>query len=90
MLWGKSGVIRCSVVYRGRAVPMVFSVVPHPSETVGFCVYQKLLERVPALLPQGIKVVLLAERGFADTERINLAKRLDWHFRIRIKKNFWI
>lgn len=90
MLWGKYCVIRCSVVYRGRAVPIVWEVLCHPSPMVGFCVYQKLLERVPALLPQGIKVVLLADRGFADTDLINLAKRLDWHFRIRIKKNFWI
>jgi len=90
MVWGKYGVIRCSVVYRGRAVPLVWEVVCHPSPTVGFCVYQKRLEGVPALLPQDINVVLLADSGFADTDLIHLAKRLDWHFRIRIKKNFWI
>ena len=37
-----------------------------------------------------LKVVCLAERGFADTELMRHLRRLGWHFRIRIKSNFWI
>ena len=46
MLWGKYCVIRIAIVYRGRAVPIVFSVFDHPSATVAFEVYQNLLEQV--------------------------------------------
>lgn len=47
VLWGKSGVIRVALVYRGRAVPIVWKVLDHPSATVAFEVYNNLLESVP-------------------------------------------
>jgi hypothetical protein len=34
--------------------------------------------------------VLLADRGFADTDLMRHLQRLGWHWRIRIKSNFWI
>jgi len=36
------------------------------------------------------QVVFLADRGFADTQLMGHLKRLGWHFRIRIKSNFWV
>lgn len=90
VLWGKYCVIRVALVYRGRAVPIVWKVLDHPSATVAFEVYKNLLESVPPLLPTGVKVVLLADRGFADTDLMGFVKQLGWHFRIRIKKNFWV
>ena len=36
----------------------------------------------------GVKVVFLADRGFADTELLAQLRRLGWHFRIRIKATF--
>ncbi len=53
-------------------------------------VYQPLLEALPPLLPPGVKVVMLADRGFADTQLLAHLRRLRWHFRIRIKANFWL
>jgi hypothetical protein len=42
------------------------------------------------VLPAGIAVVLLADRGFADGKLFKYLKRtLDWHFRIRIKCSFY-
>ena len=41
-----------------------------------------------ALVPFGCTVVLLADRGFADTELMHHLKHLGWHFRIRGKSNF--
>jgi hypothetical protein len=35
-----------------------------------------------------VKVVFLADRGFADTELLAQLGRLGWHFRLRIKANF--
>ncbi len=80
--------IRIALAYRGRAVPIVWKVLEHQSATVAFDVYKNLIQKVQRLLPKGVKVVLLADRGFADTDLMDLANRLSWHFRIRIKKDF--
>lgn len=90
MLWDRYCIIRISVIYRGRAVPLVWSVLEHGSSSVAYEVYQSLLEAVPPLLPYGVKVVFLADRGFADTQLRAQLRRLQWHFRIRIKANFWV
>src|SRR6266849_8223590 len=46
--------------------------------------------RCKSHLPLGCKVVLLADRGFADTQLMSHLSQLGWHFRIRIKANFWM
>jgi hypothetical protein len=88
MLGNQYCVIRLSVVYRGRAVPLVWEVIEHGSSSVTHAAYAALLDAVPALLPVGVKVVFLADRGFADTELFAHLQRLGWHFRIRIKASF--
>lgn len=88
LLWNQYCLIRLSVVYRGRAVPLVWEVLAHGSSSVAHDTYAALLEAVPALLPAGVKVVFLADRGFADTELLAQLQRLGWHFRIRIKATF--
>jgi len=88
LLWNQYCLIRLSVVYRGRAVPVVWEVIEHGSSSVPHAAYEELLEAVPALLPGGVKVVFLADRGFADTALLVQLRRLGWHFRIRIKATF--
>lgn len=90
MLWNQYCLIRLSVVYRGRAVPLVWEVIAHGSSSVSHEAYAALLDAVPALLPAGVKVVCLADRGFADTELLAHLRRLGWHFRIRIKATFTV
>jgi hypothetical protein len=88
LLWNQYCLLRLSVVYRGRAVPVVWEVIEHGSSSVTHEAYAALLDAVPALLPAGIKVVFLADRGFADTDLLAQLRRLGWHFRIRIKATF--
>jgi hypothetical protein len=76
MLWNQYCVIRLSLVYRGRAVPLVWEVVKHGSSSVAHAAYEALLDAVPPLLPPGGKVVFLADRGFADTELLAQLRRL--------------
>jgi hypothetical protein len=90
MLWNTYCLIRLSVIYRGRAVPLVWCVLQHGSAQVAFEAYQALLERAVLLLPRRGKVVFLADRGFADTDLMAHLQRLGWHWRIRIKSNFWL
>jgi Transposase DDE domain len=90
MLWNTYCLVRLSVIYRGRAVPLVWCVLQHGSAQVAFEVYRDLLERAAVLLPRSCKVVFLADRGFADTELMAHLQRLGWHWRIRIKGSFWL
>lgn len=91
MLWGKYCVIRIAVIYRGRAVPLVWRVIDHKSSTVAFEDYALLLDRASELLsPFKCQVVFLADRGFADTKLMAHLSELGWQWRIRLKGNFWI
>jgi len=90
MLWNTYCMVRLSVIYRGRAVPLVWRVLEHGSAMVAYDVYKTLLEKANTLVPFACKVVFLADRGFTDTELLRHLTRLGWHFRIRIKSNFWI
>jgi Transposase DDE domain len=90
MLWNRYCIIRLSVLYRGRAVPLVWQVLEHGSSSVAYEGYEALLEAVPSLLPLGVRVVFLADRGFADTALMAHLRRLGWHFRIRIKTTFGV
>lgn len=90
MRWNTYCLVRLSVIYRGRAVPLVWCVIEHRSAAVAYEGYQGLLEKAATLVPFGCKGVVLADRGFADTELLHHLKRLGWHFRLRIKANFWL
>jgi Transposase DDE domain len=90
MLWDTYCLIRLSVIYRGRAVPLVWCVLQHGSAQVSFEAYKELLDRAAWLLPRRCQIVLLADRGFADTELMAHLHQLGWHWRIRIKTSFWL
>jgi hypothetical protein len=90
MLWDQFCVIRLSVVYRGRAIPVIWRVIEHGSSSVKFLVYQDLLDQAARLLPQGVKVVFLADRGFGCHQLMGyLRDTLHWQYRIRLKANHW-
>jgi Transposase DDE domain len=90
MLWETYCLVRISLVYRGRAVPIVWTVLEHPSSSVAYEVYKGLLDKVAELLPVLCHVVFTADRGFADTHLMQHLTGLGWHWRIRIKGSFWI
>jgi len=89
MLWDQFCHIRISIIYRGRAVPLIWKTIEHGSSTVAFEHYRDLLEKAVKLLPSRCEVVFLADRGFADTSLMAyLSQTLHWHWRIRIKSSF--
>jgi hypothetical protein len=91
MLWNEYCLIRVSVQYRGRAIPLVWRVIRHGSSSVSLQVYQAMLKRAARLLPVDVQVCFLADRGFADTTLMRyLRDELHWQFRIRVKSNSWI
>jgi hypothetical protein len=88
LLWEQYCVIRIAVIYRGRAIPLVWQVLAHASSSVAYATYQGLLDQAASLLPVNVRVVFLADRGFADVALMRHATRLGWHWRIRIKSCF--
>jgi len=90
MLWDEYCLIRVCVVHLGRAIPIGWRVLKHKSSSVKLDTYKNLLKRVSKLLPANPKVVLLADRGFADAQLVRYVRGLGWHCRIRIKGNFWL
>jgi hypothetical protein len=87
MLWNTYCLIRLSVIYRGRAVPLVWEVIEHQSSTVGLDRYKSLLQTANRVLALRSEVVFLADRGFVDTALMEyLCQVLHWRFRIRFKK----
>jgi hypothetical protein len=90
MLWNIYCLVRIALVYRGRAIPLVWTVLEHPSSRVAYHVDKERLEKVTDLLPFQCPVVCTADRGFADTHLMAHLTRLGWHWRIRIKGSFWV
>lgn len=90
LLWDQYCIIRISVVFRGRAVPIVWHVLEHGSSSVSYETYKDLLDKAAKLTPLHCPVVFLADRGFADVDLMRHLQRLGWHWRIRIKSSFWI
>ncbi len=90
LFWEEYCLIRVAVVHRGRALPLTWRVLKHGSASVAFSEYREMLMQAARLLPSGVKVVLLADRGFIHTEAMSAVRQLGWHYRIRLKSNSWI
>lgn len=91
LFWDEYCLVRLAVVHRGRALPVVWRVLEHPSASIAFGDYRELLEQAVPRLPAGVKVVLLADRGFVHTELMAwLTTQQGWHYRIRLKQSSWI
>jgi len=88
--WGELCQIALNVVYRGRAVPLVWKDLKHNSSMVAFHEYAALLRAAKNVLPKGVDIILRADRGFADIELMALCVKLGWHYRLRIKSNFHV
>jgi len=91
MFWDKYCLVRLAVVHRGRALPVVWRVLERESASVAFVEYREMLRQAVERLPPGVKVVLLADRGFVHTDCMRMiTSQLGWHYRIRLKRDSWI
>ena len=90
VLWDRFVIVRVSLVYRGRAVPLDWIILEHGSAMVGFESYQTILAEAAKQLPKPARVILLADRGFVDHRLFRLARDLGWSFRIRLKSSIYV
>jgi hypothetical protein len=90
MVWNQFVIVRIALVYRGRAVPLVWKVIEHGSASVAFDEYAEVLHSAVHLLPLHSHVILLADRGFADVNLMSLCTKLGWSFTIRAKRSMLV
>lgn len=89
LMWNCFCIVWVGVVYRGRTVPVAWRIVVQSSSTVRLWTVQRVLRQATRVLPEGVAVVLLADRGFADGKLMkDLKDNRGWHFCIRIKRSF--
>ncbi|MDX2216265.1 MAG: hypothetical protein SFY66_23570, partial [Oculatellaceae cyanobacterium bins.114] len=89
LVWNCFCIVWVGVVYRGRTIPIAWRIVAQSSSTVRLWTIQRVLRQAARVMPNGVAIVLLADRGFADGKLMKyLKENLGWHFRIRIKRSF--
>lgn len=85
VLWDQYCLIEVCLVWAGRSIPLAQAVLEHGSATVAFENYCPVLETARPLLPSGIQVTLLADRGFEHGELIRWLCQHQWSWAIRAK-----
>jgi hypothetical protein len=86
---GRLCILRVSLVYRGRAIPLCWQVYERKGVALPFKLYREVLGHVRTLLPPGVTVVLLGDRGFRGVALMRWcrSRHVGWHFRLRLKGN---
>jgi len=90
-LWDEYCVIRLSMIYAGRAIPLIWEIVNQKSSMVGIEDYRQILIDAKKMLPKKSKIIMLADRGFVDKKFMDFLKKiLNWSFKIRLKSNIHV
>ena len=85
MLWNRICVVVLSVVCHGRAIPLLWQTLEHPSASVSAAVSIGLLEKADRLLVGFGVITLLADRAFPCAELLGwLENQPDWTYVMRL------
>jgi len=79
-------VLMLSVRLRKRALPVAWRV-RTTQGNIGFGVQKELLDSVKAWLPEGISILLAADRFYGTAQLIGWCRKAEWSYRIRLKGN---
>ncbi len=86
MLWNRFCVVVLSVVAHGRAIPLLWQTLEHPSASVSASVSIALLEKADQLLSGFGAITLLADRAFPCDELIDwFDGRPRWGYVMRLR-----
>jgi len=83
-------IARTAIIYRGRAIPLAWQVYERKSVMLAFDQYAGLVQYTAQLLPPGVKVIALGDRGFRDIRLMALLRQLKWHFRLRLAEDEYV
>jgi hypothetical protein len=81
-------VLRVSLAYRSSCVPLAWAVWPHQQKLAPGAYWRQLdavLTQTQALLPPGVRVVLLADRAYDIPPRLDRLRARGWDWVIRVK-----
>jgi hypothetical protein len=85
MLWNRICVVVVSVVCHGRAIPLLWQTLEHPSASVSAAVSIALLEKADRLLAGFGEITLLADRAFPCAELLSwFHGRNRWSYVMRL------
>jgi hypothetical protein len=85
MLWNRICVVVVSVVCHGRAIPLLWQTLEHPSASVSAAVSIGLLEKADQLLAGFGAITLLADRAFPCAELLGwLENKPGWTYVMRL------
>lgn len=85
-LAGRLVICRLALVYRGRAMPLVWQVYERKSVMLAYATYKPLFEHLLTVLPTNARVVVLGDKGFRTTEIMQFCRaHRHWHFRLRLQ-----
>jgi hypothetical protein len=79
--------VQVALIYRGRAIPLSWSVIAQAGATVGYQVYEPLLLAACALLADFSQIELTADRGFFHQQLLRFCFKHHWHFRLRASRD---
>ena len=86
MLWNRFCVVVLSVVAHGRAIPLLWQTLEHPSASVSASVSIALLEKADQLLSGFGAITLLADRAFPCDELLSWFRgRTRWRYVMRLR-----
>jgi len=78
--------IRASLVYRGRAISVAWRALRHRSTQVSFEAYQLVLNQICALIPPGMVITRLSDRGFVHERLLHYLRQHRWHGSLAIAR----
>lgn len=80
--------LRVSLAYRGGSLPLVWAVwEQNQSQPEGsyWAAVDMVLQRVAALLPLGLEVIVVADRAYDNPPFVDRIAAMGWHWAIRVK-----
>lgn len=81
--------VMVSVRIGNRALPLAWRV-KETQGAIGFAEQRKALEAVLAMLPEGVRVVLMGDRFYGSPDLIAWCRKQDWHWRLRLKQDLLV
>ena len=82
-------ILMISVRTGDRSLPVAWCVEPGAAN-IGFAGQQDLLERVRQGVPEGARVMLLADRFYPSVALLSWLRAAGWHYRLRLKSNLCV
>lgn len=76
-----------SVLYRGSAIPVAWQILPANKKGPWLPPILSLLQRLAPVVPQSMKVLVLADRGLWSPRLWQQIEALGWHPLLRVKNN---